>query len=111
MGDRKFVNLAAPGRGEPHQHFAAVVLAGDALDGAGGFETVHKLDGAVMLEEHPQSQFADSGFGAFRQALEREQKLMLLGLNAALFSRGFAEMQELTDLAAEFSQIPVMLEG
>ncbi len=41
--------------------------------------------------------------------MHREQKLMLLRLNAVFFGSHFAEMQEAPDLPAELGQIPVLV--
>jgi len=56
----------------------------------------------VMLELHSLGQNADRGLEPVRETSYREQKLMLLCLNAGSASGVLAETQEATNLIAQF---------
>jgi hypothetical protein len=62
-----------------------------------------------MLDEKARCNFANRGLNALRQALHREQQLMLLRFDPVVFSSGFAEMNELPDLPAKLGEIAVLV--
>jgi hypothetical protein len=55
-----------------------------------------------MLQLHSFGQHADSRFQIFRKASNGKQKLMLLGFDARLAGRVFAETKETADLVPQF---------
>jgi hypothetical protein len=96
---------------EADPDFATVLLAGMAFDQAGMLHPVHQLDRAVMLDEQPRCDFADSRVGILRQAVDGEQSLMLLRLDAVFLRGGLAEMQEASDLAPKLGKIAITVGG
>ena len=102
---------AQPRRSEANPDFALVFQAGSACDGSGGFEAVYELDGAVVLDEKTRGDFADGRLDLGGEAMDGEQQLVLLGLDPVLFRGGFAEVEKLADLAAEFGEIAVLVGG
>jgi hypothetical protein len=67
-------------------------------------ETVDQLDGAVMLNLEALGQFADSRPAPFRQALDCQQKLVLLRLDPVRLGGVGAELQEAPDAVSEIGQ-------
>jgi hypothetical protein len=101
----------AAGRRQLNPDFALVFNAGDSRDGAGGLQAVHQFDSAVMLKEEARGNLPNGRLYTFGKALHGQQQLMLLRLDAMLPGRGFTEMEELPDLAAELGQIVVLAGG
>jgi len=106
---REFAQGRPARRCEPDPHLAFVYRPRASRDGARRLEPVHEFHGAVVLDEQPGCNFADSWPDAFRQAPDCQQELVLMRLDAVLFRRGLAEMNKLTDLPPEFGQIPVLI--
>src|SRR5580698_6204754 len=67
-------------------------------------EPVHQLDRAVMLNLQSLRQFADPWPNPFRQSLERQHQLVLMGLNTRRSRRLLAEMQEFSNLVPQLRQ-------
>jgi hypothetical protein len=65
-------------------------------------QPINQLDRAVMLNEKAGGDLSDRGLDVLRQAVNRQQELMLLRLQAAFLSRDFTKMKELPDLPPEF---------
>ena len=78
-------------------------------DGAGVFQAVDQFHGAVMLDEEARRDLSNSRLHVIRQAMDCEQKLMLLGLDAVFLCGSLAEVEESADLAAELGEVAVLL--
>lgn len=109
MRQRKPPQHSTAPRRQPNPHLAPVFGTGMPLDRAGALHPVHQFDRAVMLDEEPGRDFTDGRLDAFRQTVDGQHQLMLLRLDPVLFGRGFAEMQETSNLAPEFRQVAVSL--
>ena len=72
-------------------------------------QTIAQLDGGVVADVQPAGNFRDRRVNVFRQALQCEQQLMVLRIDAIGASRLFAEMQEAPDLVAEFGERAVIV--
>jgi hypothetical protein len=83
-------------------HLAPVAAVPRAPDPPPCFQSAAQLDGAVMADLHKLRQHSDSGldFAAF----DRQQRLMLLRLDARRARRAFAEIQKAPYLVAKISQ-------
>ncbi len=88
-------------RAELQENFAVVAGIVRAADQAMGLEPVDQLDRTVMPDQHSPGERADGRSFAARQALESEQQLILLRLEARLASRSSAEIQEAANGVAE----------
>ena len=92
-------------RGEFDEHLAPVLIAVPATDGAMLDQPVDQLHGAVLTQAEPRRQHGYGGTHPFGQTFDRQHQLVLLRLNATQPSSFFAEMQELTNLVAEFGKL------
>lgn len=72
------------------------------------FEPVHQFYRAVVLKEKARSQFPNRRFHVGRQAVNRQQELVLLGFQPAVFRSPFAEVHKLADLTPEFREFAVL---
>lgn len=107
----EFPKQCPAGGGEPDPDFPFVLRAWSPEDRAAVLQAVYKLDSAVMLNKQAAGQFANGGLHALGESANSEQELMLLGFEAVLFGGGFTEMEEAPDLAPEFGEVAVLLEG
>jgi len=81
-----------------------IVGAGLTKDSSGFFQSIDQVHRAVMLNLQTPRELADSRTLSFGQPLDRQQKLMLLRLDA-VGSRGvLAEAQKTAHLMAEFGK-------
>ena len=64
-----------------------------------------------MLDKHSRSQFADGRLHALRESVDTQKQLVLLRFESVLPGGYFTEIEELTDLAPEFRQIPILFGG
>ena len=78
------------------------------VDGPLFFQPVHEFHRAVVLNEEPSGDLANGGLGILGKSVNRQQELMLLGLDAALSRRRFTEVQELPDLPPKLRQIAIL---
>lgn len=90
-----------------HQDGARVSGIGGAADGTAALQAIDQFDGAVMLQKQAAGQFADRGRRSLRQALDGEQQLVLLRLQAGGAGLIFTELQELPQLVAELRESAV----
>jgi hypothetical protein len=93
------------------QDLATVRRVRVALDEAGQLQPVHQLDGGVMAQRQTIRQIADGRTGPDRQPLERQQSLMLLGLNAVFPRLDFAELEEMAELVSKFGQLLIFTQS
>lgn len=107
MLHRKGAQQPLAGRGQPDQNFALIVASRVARHSTALGQAVDQLQRAVRSDLQPLGQFSDGRQLAFRQALYREKKLVLLRLDSA-GARGFlAIAQEAADLVAQLGERPV----
>jgi hypothetical protein len=66
-------------------------------------QSINQLNRTMMLKLEALGQLTDRGFPPGRQALEREQQLVLLGDKACLACRLLAKAQKAPDLITNFS--------
>src|SRR5438876_54908 len=108
MSERQAQQQPVPARGEPHQDPAAVARAARAAHQPVRLHAIDQLDGAVMPDAEPRGEDADRRLGAAGQAAQREQELVLLGLEPARARHGSAEGEEAPQRVAELGQRPVL---
>ncbi len=94
--------------GEPNEYLAAIDPAALALDQPMRLGPVEQLYGAVMLELQPLSQLPYRGLHAGREPTQREQQLVLLGLDPDRAGRLLAEVQKAANLVAKLRERPVL---
>jgi hypothetical protein len=92
---------------EFNQDFTTILIAVPAPYSAVFHQAVHQLHRAVMTKAKSLGKCCDGGTSSLRQAFDRKQELVLLGLYGAGSGSFFAEVQELTDAVPEFSELPV----
>jgi len=80
----------------------------DSADHAEGGETIDELDDGMVLELQLPGEGADRRQAVGRQALDRQKQLVLLGLEACLASRRFAERQKAAEEMAEMGEVLVV---
>ena len=90
---------------EPNMHFTLICFRRYPLHHSVLRQPVHQFNGAVMTNQHPRCELANSRFNAIRQAFDCQQELMLLRLNSVGARLIFAKPQEPADLIAKFSQV------
>ena len=110
MRQGKFAQDRAPGRRQADPHLALVAGAGVPGDRTAALQTVDEFDRAVMLNEQPRRDFADGRLSLLRQAVHREQQLVLLRLDAVFPGLGFAKVQKPPDLPAKLGQGAILFE-
>lgn len=86
------------------QNFAAVGAAARAPQQTASFEAVHQFDGAVMLDLQAFRERAHSGLLRVRQTLNRQKRLMLLGLDAGRARSLLAEIYESANFVSELRE-------
>ena len=72
-----------------------------ALDEAGRFQSINQLDGGVMTQREAIRQFANGRLGTGGQSFERQQGLMLMGLDPMLSRPRFAELKKVPKLVTK----------
>src|SRR5439155_17550020 len=76
---------------------------------ARGLEPVEELDDRVMAERHALGERGDGGLGAYGQAAQREQELVLARLEPDIARGLLGECEELAKPIAEVGECPVVL--
>ena len=108
MRRRKLLQHFFAEPGEPHMNLPTIPVG--CLTGHEFFrhEPVHKPDCAVMLDLEALGQFAHGHVIATGEALDGEQRLMVLGRDACRCGRIFAETKELAQGKAECGQVLIL---
>ena len=91
-----------------NQNLASVFRIGQTFDKPGSFQSIGQLHHRVMPQNEPICEFAYGRSFSPRKSLDRQQSLMLLGLNVILSSLRFTEVQKLPELESKFCQILVV---
>ena len=104
MGDRKPAEDALALRGDLDQDFPLIEDVPVAADEAQGGQAVDEPDDRVVLELELPREGADRGEPFGRQALDRQEELVLLGLQPGAPGLPFAEGEEAADQMAEMRQ-------
>lgn len=94
----------APGAGEGDDDLAAVFVGGGAFREAECLEAVNQADGAVVGDLEPLGKFADGDPVAPGEAFDREERLILLGLETVRAGCPFAEAEEHAQCVSEFCE-------
>ena len=89
---------------ELEQDFTAVGLAARASDETVRLQPVAQLDSAVMLDLQSLGQYTDRHLGLTWQSLDRQQRLMLLRLDASDAHGLLAKIQEPANFVPKISQ-------
>jgi hypothetical protein len=87
-----------------HEYFAMILVPVSALQSALNNETIYKFHRAVMAKAELLGECGNSGTSALGQALDREEKLMLLGFDTLGAGRFLAKVQELPNTVPELSK-------
>ncbi len=86
---------------EMHDDLPAVLAVAGAHDQATALSAINQLHCAVMLKLQALGQKSDRGLIWAGQAANRQQQLILLGMQSDAPRRGLAEVQETAYLVAE----------
>ena len=108
MGDRKSPEEGLALRGDLDQDFAVIQHVAVAAHQPQGGQTVDEPDDGVMLELELPGEGADGRQAVGRKPLDRQEQLVLLGLEARLPSDPLAEGQEAADEVAEMGEALVI---
>ena len=100
--------LLAPG-GDFQNDVAPVLVILALSDHAARFKPARKFDGTVMTEVQSPGDVSDGGPQTFREAFQREQKLVLLRAKALRLRCLFTEMKKPADLISKFGQRPEII--
>lgn len=92
--------------GKAQQDHTAVARIALALEKSAIAQAVGQADGAMMLNQKPSGDVPDGGL---IRCLYRQQKLMLLRLEAFAMRGIFAEAKEAADLVTELRESAVVL--
>ena len=103
MGERKLHQQSFGAWCQVQLHLAPVAAVPRAPDPPPCFQSSAQLDGAVMADLHTLRQHSDSGID-FGPAFDRQQRLMLLRVDACLAGRPFTKIQEAPYLVAKIGQ-------
>ena len=104
MDFRKLVQAALAFGGQPDQNPPAVIGIGDPGDQVELGHAVDEFDGGVVSNEKQRGEIADRDRLVVREALDGEQRLMLLRRQFLPMGGGFAEGQEFPQLITELGQ-------
>src|SRR5437016_2886198 len=108
MSERQAPQQPVPARGEPHQDPPAVARAARAPHQPARRHAIDQLDRAVMPDPEPCGEGADRRLGAAGEAAQREQELVLLGLEPGRACHRGAEGEAAAQGVAELGQRPVL---
>ncbi len=98
--------LAAPG--EVDEHAAAIVGIRAPLDEPAAGGAIDELDSAVVVDLEPLGDLTDGGARTGGEAFERQQELVLVGLDARGVGGLLAEPKEAAELESERSEGAVL---
>ena len=104
MGERQFAEDGLRLRSDLDQDFALVQGVAVAADHAQRGQAVDEAHDGVMLQLQLPGQGADGRQPVGGQPLDREEQLVLLGLEALLAGRPLAEHEEAAKKVAEVGQ-------
>jgi hypothetical protein len=88
-----------------HQHFTMILIPMAASHRSLIHETIHKFHRGVMAEAKSLCESSHCGTIPLRQALDCQEKLVLLWLDPQGTGRLFAEMKEPPDLVPELGKL------
>ena len=91
-------------RGQAEHDRATIFLGARTADQALGLQAIGQFHRTVMLNLQAFGKDADGGNPVRRQALDRQQSLMLLGFQARIARCLLAEIQETPDFVAKVRQ-------
>ena len=94
-----------------NDHLTAILFASNPGDIPQHFQPVHQFDRAVMFQLQTLRQLANGRLYAVRQALNRQEQLVLLRLHSSRPNLLFAEAEESANLIAELSQRAILFDG
>jgi len=109
MRHRQGLQLGRSLRSELEQDLAVILRVRLTLEEAGGFHPVDQLDGGVMTQGETIRQLGNRPFGARREAFNRKQSLMLLGLNPMFSCSYLAELEKMPELVSKLSQLTIIV--
>lgn len=89
-----------------HKHLATIRTPVPAPQSTLVHKTIYKFHRTVMAKAELLRERSNSGMSTPRQALDRQEKLMLLGFDALGMSRFLTKVMELTDTVSELSKPP-----
>lgn len=111
MRDGKLLKQFRATARDAQYNLAAIGATADSLEQSVSLQTIRQLDRAVMLDLQPLGKHADGGFLCAQQAFNRQQRLMLLWLEARGASGLLAEIYKTPDLVAKFRQCLIIETG
>lgn len=111
MVHRELMEDRLAARREAHEHLPPVGFTSLADDQPARHKPIDELDSAVVANLQALGDGRDGWLYPFGQALDRQQKLMLLRLDPRRTGRLLAEVQEAPDRVAKFVEDAVVLGG
>ena len=110
MNHREFFQLFLATGSQANPDLAPILGTAGPFDQSAFLHAVHQPYGAVMANEEMIGQFSDGrAFGGSFEGSHRQQKLMLLRLQTFLAGSELAEMKEVTDAEAKFSERQIVV--
>jgi hypothetical protein len=89
--NRQVVQQSFTFLGELKENLAVIFFRWHSFHGVVICQPVYQLHGAVMADQHPRGELADSGLYSVRQTFDGQQKLVLLRFDSAGARLVFAE--------------------
>ena len=111
MGHGQGAQLAFAGRSEPDHYGPSVIISPYAFHKPALLQAIDQPHGAMVLDKEVSGQNADSRRVRTRKRANRQQHLVLLGLESRLSSCFLAKVQKLADAIAKLAQCRVILGG
>jgi hypothetical protein len=96
---------------QAHYHLPSILLTGLPRHVSQPLQPVHQFHRTVVLELQTAGQLANSRYNAFRQPLEGQEQLVLLGLHPGRPNLLFAKSQESPDLVTKLGQGAILFQA
>jgi hypothetical protein len=93
---------------ELQQHLPPIFATAHSFQEAMGFETIHELHGAMVLNLKTLREDSDSGLSGRWQPLDRQERLILLRLDSGRARGMFAQSLKAPDFVTEVGERAVI---
>jgi hypothetical protein len=109
MREAQAAQYAPPEGSELQRSLATVLTVRPSLDESALDRPTHQLDSAVVMDQQALRDRADVRLLPWRQRVQEEQELMLLGLDASGANGGLAEGEKPPDLVPQLGERSVLV--
>jgi hypothetical protein len=89
---------------QAHHHLPSILSARLSRDVSQPLQAVHQFHRTVVLQLQTAGQLANSRYNAFREPLQSQEQLVLLGFHPGRPNLLFAKSQESPDLVTKLGQ-------